>query len=92
MLIRRAANLSLLNFLSLFRDLLKSTRFSGGRGCSRIVQCSPKADAIQWGGGSSRICPGSPKPDAIQWGGGVLAKSHFYPTSSDIRIYTFLVI
>ena len=45
------------------------------------------------GGGSTRIFPGSPKADTIQWGGGSnrnvplssVAKSHFYPTSSDIR-------
>ena len=55
--VSRAANLSLLNFLSLFRDLQKSKRFSGGGG-----------------GGSSRIFPLSS-----------VAKSHFYPTSSDIR-------
>ena len=34
--VRRAAKLSLLNFLSLFRDLQKPTRFSGGGGSSRI--------------------------------------------------------
>ena len=32
----------------------KSRRDSVGGGSSRIVPCSPKADAIQWGGGSSR--------------------------------------
>ena len=32
----RAAKLRLLNFLSLFRDLQKPTRFSGGGGSSRI--------------------------------------------------------
>ena len=32
----RAAKLSLLNFLSLFRDLQKPTRFGGGGGSSRI--------------------------------------------------------
>ena len=64
----RAAKLSLLNFLSLFRDLQKSTRFSGGGDSSRIFPCSPKADAMQWGGGvvGSRNFPGSPKADAIQ--------------------------
>ena len=44
----RAAKLSLWNFLSLFRDLRKSTRFSGGGGSSRIVRVLPEADA--WGG------------------------------------------
>ena len=39
----RAAKLSLLNFLSLFRGLQKPTRFGGGVGA--------EADAIQWGGG-----------------------------------------
>ena len=34
----RAAKLRLLNFLSLFRDLQKPTRFSGGGGSSRIFQ------------------------------------------------------
>ena len=47
----RAAKLRLLNFLSLFRDLQKPTRFSGGRGSSRIFPPSPRADAIQRGGG-----------------------------------------
>ena len=32
----RAAKLRLLNFLSLFRDLQKPTRLSGGGGSSRI--------------------------------------------------------
>ena len=73
----RAAKLSLLNFLSLLRDLQnnysgisKSRRDSvGGGGSSRVCPCSPKADAIQWGRGSSRIFLGSPEADAIQWGG-----------------------
>ena len=47
----RAAKLRLLNFLSLFRDLQKPTRFGGGGGSSRIIPGSPKADAIRWGGG-----------------------------------------
>ena len=37
--------LSLLNFLSLFRDLQKPTRFGGGGG-SRIFPCSPEADQV----------------------------------------------
>ena len=45
----RAAKLSLLNFLSLFRDLQKPTRFSGGGGSSRIL------------GGSSRNFQWSPQ-------------------------------
>ena len=32
LVVRRAAKLSLMNFLSLFRDLQKPTRFSGGGG------------------------------------------------------------
>ena len=48
---RRAAKLSLLNFLSLFRDLQKPTRFGGGGGVSsRMFPSSPKADQIRWGG------------------------------------------
>ena len=43
----RAAKLRLLNFLSLFRDLQKPTRFSGGG----VVAGFFRADAIQWGGG-----------------------------------------
>ena len=40
----RAAKLSLLNFLSLSRDLQKPTRFSvGGGGSSRMFPCSPDA-------------------------------------------------
>ena len=44
----RAAKLSLLNFLSLFRE---TDAIQWGGGSSRIFPWSPKADAIQWGGG-----------------------------------------
>ena len=47
----RAAKLRLLNFLSLFRDLQKPTRFSGGGGSSRIFPGSPRAYAGSVGGG-----------------------------------------
>ena len=47
----RAAKLRLLNFLSLFRDLQKPTRFSGGGGSSRIFPLSARAFGVQWGGG-----------------------------------------
>ena len=40
-MLRRAAKLSLLNFLSLFRDLQKPTRFSRGGGV--VAEC------FQWG-------------------------------------------
>ena len=46
---RRAAKLRLLNFLGLFRDLQKPTRFSGGGG----VVAEFFRDLQQWGGGSS---------------------------------------
>ena len=36
LMVYRAAKLRLFNFLSLFRDLQKPTRFSGGGGSSRI--------------------------------------------------------
>ena len=67
-----AAKLSLFNFLSLFRDLQKSTRFSGGGVAefSRDLQNPTRFS----GGGSSTIFPLFS-----------VAKSHFYPTSSDIR-------
>ena len=91
--ITRAAKLSLLNFLSLFRDLQKSTRFSGGGGVvAELFPCSPEADAIQWGG-SSGIFLRFLRDQTTFGGGGSnrhftfssVAKSHFCPTSSDIR-------
>ena len=49
---KRAAKLSLLNFLSLFRDLQKSTRFSGGgvvpQNCS--VFSKSRRDSVGGGG------------------------------------------
>ena len=44
----RAAKLSLLNFLSLFRDLQKPTRFGGGGGSNRIFPWSPKAGIFRY--------------------------------------------
>ena len=49
----RAAKLSLLNFLSLFRDLQKPTRFSGGGVVAEFL-CDPRK-AAPWGGGGSRM-------------------------------------
>ena len=69
----RAAKLSLLNFLSLFRDLQKSTRFSGGI-VAEFFRDLQKPARFSGGGGSSRKFPLSS-----------VAKSHFYPPSSDIR-------
>ena len=46
-MLRRAAKLSLLNFLSFFRDLQKPTRFSRGGGSSRMFSV----------GGSSTVFP-----------------------------------
>ena len=92
----RAAKLSLLNFLSLFRDLQKWTRFGGGgvvAACFRVLQ---KPTRFSGGGGSGRILF-SVLRDQTTFGGGEgggsnrhfplysLAKSHFCPTSSDIR-------
>ena len=80
----RAAKLRLLNFLSLFRDLQKPTRFGGvgGGGSSRILFRVPKSrrDSVG-GGGSSRNFPGSPKADAIRFARSQLST----PTFSDIR-------
>ena len=69
----RAAKLRLLNFLSLFRDLQKPTRFSGG---GVVAEFFRDLQEPTWfsGGGSSRIFPLSP-----------VAKSNFYPPLSDIR-------
>ena len=49
--VSRAAKLSLLNFLSLFRDLQKPTRFGGGGVVTELFPCSPDADATLAGGG-----------------------------------------
>ena len=49
----RAAKLRLLNFLSLFRDLQKPTRFGGGGGSSRIFPGSPQVSTRFGGGGGS---------------------------------------
>ena len=46
----RAAKLRLLNFLSLFRDLQKSTRFSGGGGSSRIFRDLQEPTRFSGGG------------------------------------------
>ena len=73
MYIYRAAKLSLLNFLSLFRDLQKSTRFSGG---GVVAEFFSVCSGTVGGGGSNINFPLSS-----------VAKSHFYPTSSDIRGY-----
>ena len=67
----RAAKLRSLNFLSLFRDLQKPTRFGGG-GSSRIFPGSPKADAIQWGGVLAEFFRDPQKPTRFG-GGGVVA-------------------
>ena len=55
MILCRAAKLRLLNFLSLFRDLQKPTRFSGGvvAGFFRDLQEPTRFS----GGGSSTIFP-----------------------------------
>ena len=76
----RAAKLTLLNFLSLFRDLQKPTRFSGGPGgvaaeCFRHLQ---QPTRFSGGGGSSRIFPCSPDADA-RFGGGGGGSSKIYP-------------
>ena len=72
----RAAKLRLLNFLSLFRDLQKPTRFSRGGGGGVVAEFlrGLREPTPLAGGGSSRIFPLSP-----------VAKSNVCPTLSDIR-------
>ena len=54
----RAAKLRLLNFLSLFRDLQKPTRFSGGGGVvAEFSRDLLEPTRFSGGGGSSRIFP-----------------------------------
>ena len=54
----RAAKLSLLNFLSLFRDLQKPTRFGGGGGVvAEFFRDPQKPTRFSGGGGSSRNFP-----------------------------------
>ena len=55
--VRRAAKLSLLNFLSLFRDLQKPTRFSGGGVVAGFFRDLQEPTRFSGGGGSSRIFP-----------------------------------
>ena len=92
----RAAKLRLLNFLSLFRDLQKPTRFSGGGGggSGRNFPWSPRYDAIQRGVSGGGVVPEFvshlQEPTWFSVGGGSgmifsVARSHFYPTLSGIR-------
>ena len=53
----RAAKLSLWNFFSLFRDLQKPTRFSGGGGSSRNFPWSPNPSQISGGGVVAEFFP-----------------------------------
>ena len=53
----RAAKLRLLNFLSLFRDLQKPTRFSGGGVVAEFFRDLQDPTLFSVGGGSSRIFP-----------------------------------
>ena len=54
--LHRAAKLSLLNFLSLFRDLQKPTRFRGGGGVVAEFFRDPQKPT-RFRGDSSRNCP-----------------------------------
>ena len=71
----RAAKLSLLNFLSLFRDLQESRNRHDSVGGGVVPEFSlisrSRLDSVG-GGGSSRILPCSPEAEQIGWcvGGG----------------------
>ena len=62
-----------------FSNLQELTRFSGGGVVAESFRDLQEPTWIS-GGGSSRIFPSSP-----------VAKSHFYPTLSDIRDFAFHV-
>ena len=74
----RAAKLSLLNFLSLFRELQKSTRFSVGGVVAEFFRVLQKPMRFSGGGGGV-------VPEFFSAFSGTrplssVAESHFYPT------------
>ena len=90
LMVGRAAKLRLLNFFSLFRDLQKTTRFSGGGVVAEIFRDLREPTRFSGGGGGSSTFRDLQDPTWFSGGRGSgrmfpFAKSHFYPTLSDIR-------
>ena len=92
-MIIRAAKLSLLNFLSLFRDFQKPTRFGEFvRDLQKPTRFSGEGEVVAEFFRDLKKPTRFSGPDQIRWGGGnrnfplsSVAKSNFYPTFSDIR-------